>query len=87
MSSKYGEDGQKSYQSEIYEDQLVRVKGYVRTNLTARDKYYYLYHLTHVIYQNWVLWWVLVAVSAICVVVVYGAGGGRSQKECGQCAA
>ena len=40
VSSKYGEDGQKSYQSEIYEDQLVRVKGYVRTNLTARDKYY-----------------------------------------------
>lgn len=71
VSSKYGEDGQKSYQSEIYEDQLVRVKGYVRTNLTARDKYYYLYHLTHVIYQNWVLWWVLVAVSAICVVLLW----------------
>ena len=31
VSSNYGEDGQKSDQSEIYEDQLVRVRGYVRT--------------------------------------------------------
>ena len=85
VSSKYGEDGQKSYQSEIYEDQLVRVKGYVRTNLTARDKYYYLYHLTHVIYQNWVLWWVLVAVSAICVVLLWfmelAAAGHRKNAD------
>ena len=85
VSSKYGEDGQKSYQSEIYEDQLVRVKGYMRTNLTARDKYYYLYHLTHVIYQNWVLWWVLVAVSAICVVLLWfmelAAAGHRKNAD------
>lgn len=85
VSSKYGEDGQKSYQSEIYEDQLVRVKGYVRTNLTVRDKYYYLYHLTHVIYQNWVLWWVLVAVSAICVVLLWfmelAAAGHRKNAD------
>ena len=61
--SNYGEDGQKSDQSEIYEDQLVRVRGYVRTNLTARDKYYYLYHLTHVIYQNWLLWFMELAAA------------------------
>ena len=86
VTAKYDEgSGQTSYQSEIYEDQLVRVEGYVRTNLIARDKYYYLYHLTHTIYQNWVLWWALVAVSVICVVLLWfmemAAAGHRKNAE------
>lgn len=85
VSSKYDGDGQMSYQSEIYEDQLVRVEGYVRTNVTVRDKYYYLYHLTHVIYQKWVLWWALIGISAIAVVLLWftelAAAGHRKNAD------
>ena len=85
VTAKYDENGQLSYQGEMYEDQVVRVEGYVRTTLTASDKYYYMYHLTHAIYQNWVLWWALICISAIAVVLLWfmelAAAGHRKNAD------